>query len=70
MNTGIFIRAQIDGRWLSVDIGDTKLTADQTLIWLRSRGGMNHWAENVVLALLGKEQIARADDVAPQEVTP
>ncbi len=34
IDTGIFIRAQIEGRWQSLDIGDPRLTAEQLLRWL------------------------------------
>lgn len=34
MNTGVYIRAKIDGRWESIDIGDTRLPADVLLRWL------------------------------------
>lgn len=34
MNTGFYIRAKIDGRWESIDIGDTRLSADVLLRWL------------------------------------
>lgn len=34
MNTGMFIRAQIDGKWQSIDIGDPRLPADKLLEWL------------------------------------
>jgi len=49
--TGIFVRAIVDGRPASVDIAclDKASLHD----WLRSRGGQNEWAENVVLQLLG-----------------
>lgn len=30
-----------------------ELTRDSLLAWLRSRGGANEWAENVILVLLG-----------------
>lgn len=58
METGIFIRAKVEGKWESVDIGDSRLSAVETLSWLRSRGGHNAWAENTVLLLLGKEPVA------------
>jgi hypothetical protein len=55
--TGIFVRAMLpDGSWDSVDI--SHLTAESLLEWLRSRGGKNAWAENVVLTMLGHNQIA------------
>jgi hypothetical protein len=34
MNTGIYIRAIIEGRPESIDIGDTRLPADELLRWL------------------------------------
>jgi hypothetical protein len=55
-NTGIYVRAMgADGRWDSFDI--SQLDRDSLHEWLRSRGGENLWAENVVLTLLGHEQI-------------
>ena len=54
METGIYIRAEIDGKWESVDIGDERLPNEQVLAWLRSRGGDNILAENTVLLLLGR----------------
>ena len=56
METGIFIRAQIGGKWDSVDIGDSRLSDKQVLDWLRSRGGKNEWAERCVMILLGRNQ--------------
>ncbi len=58
METNIFIRAQIDGKWVSVDIGDERLSSEEVVSWLRSRKDDSPWVENVVLCLLGKEQIA------------
>lgn len=53
--TGIPIRARgPDGGWGTFDIFD--LTRDSLKTWLRSRGGENEWAENVVLILLGHER--------------
>ena len=48
--TGIFIRAKNDGKWDSVDIA--ALDKKSLLSFLRSRGGENEWAENVVGILL------------------
>jgi hypothetical protein len=56
METGIFIRAQIDGKWDSVDIGDPKLPDAEVLKWLRSRGGRNEFAERCVMVLLKRDQ--------------
>ena len=53
-DTGIYVRA-IDpaGEWISADI--SQLDRASLTAWLRSRGGENQWAENVVLILLGHE---------------
>lgn len=48
--TGLFVRAW-DGRWVSTDIAT--LDRQSLLTWLRSRGGDNPWAEDVVGILLG-----------------
>lgn len=50
--TGIYVRAQNEkGKWLSADIAH--LSSASLLHWLRSRGGENPLAENVVGILLG-----------------
>jgi len=50
--TGIYVRAQLtDESWESVDIAE--LDSTSLLLWLRSRGGANPFAENVVGILLG-----------------
>ena len=49
--TGIFDRAMREGRPGSYDIAT--LDRDSLFRWLRSRGGANPWAENVVATLLG-----------------
>ena len=59
METGIFIRAEIEGKWESVDIGDERIPDKEILLWLRSRGGVNVWAENVALLLLDREMISK-----------
>ncbi len=61
METGIFIRAQVNGKWDTYDIGDKQLTDAQVLAWLRSRGGKNTWAERVVMTLLGRNQNSVTD---------
>lgn len=58
MNTGIFIRATVDGEVGKFDIGDPKLPTADVLSWLRSKGGKNSLAENTVLVLLGRPRIA------------
>jgi hypothetical protein len=50
--TGICVRAQgIGGKWGAYDIAE--LDKDSLRAWLRSRGGVNKFAENVVFILLG-----------------
>ena len=50
--TGIFVRALTPkGAWKSIDI--IRLEKASLLEWLRSRGGNNPWAEDVVGILLG-----------------
>jgi hypothetical protein len=49
--TGILVRTKVDGKWQPIDI--CCLTKESLLIWLRSRGGKNEWAENTVLIILG-----------------
>lgn len=52
LNTGILVPADtVDGQPVHVDISVLKRTS--LLRWLRSRGGNNPWAENVVGVLLG-----------------
>lgn len=50
-STGIFVRALDGDRWDSVDIA--QLDRSSLLLWLRSRGGDNPWAEDVVGIILG-----------------
>jgi hypothetical protein len=52
-STGIYVRAMKDGKWESVDIYELDLPS--LMLWLRSRGGDNPWAENTVAILLGHE---------------
>jgi len=54
--TGIYVRAQNEaGTFSAFDI--VRLDRVSLLAWLRSRGGENIWAENVVLQLLGHKPI-------------
>lgn len=54
--TGIYIRAKYPaGGWGSVDIAHLDRVSLHR--FLRGRGGENLWAENVVMTLLGHEQI-------------
>jgi hypothetical protein len=34
METNIYIRAKVDGKWQSVDVADPRLPADMLLRWL------------------------------------
>ena len=56
MNTGIFIRAQINGQWMSIDIGDKTLSNEQFLEWLHSKGGKGGYEEQLILLLLERKQ--------------
>jgi len=58
MKTGIYIRVQVGGNWGAYDIADPQVSDEQILTWLRSRGGKNAWAEDCVLAILGRGQVA------------
>lgn len=59
IETGIYVRAlNEDKKWESVDI--SHLDRDSLQSWLRSRGGENQWAENVVMILLGHEPMEAA----------
>lgn len=52
MGCGIMVRALSQaGQYESFDIAE--LDRQSLFVWLRSRGGSNPWAENVVLVLLG-----------------
>jgi hypothetical protein len=48
--TGIYVRAKYHDKWGAHDIA--VLTRESLFQWLRSRGGANDWAEQVVFALL------------------
>lgn len=61
--TGMYVRAEIDGRWGAHDIA--VLTKESLLEWLRSRGGHNRWAEGIVASLLGHPEEAELDPVLP-----
>ena len=66
--TGIYVRALTGnpqfggGVWGSHDIAH--LTRESLLVWLRSRGGENAWAENVVGILLGHGHIVNGGPIA------
>ena len=64
--TGIYVRAIKDGRPGSYDIAT--LDRDSLFRWLRSRGGANPWAENIVAALLGQAPPLPAPSRAPPEL--
>lgn len=58
--TGIYVRGLLNNQWISTDM--YFLDVESTLVWLRSRGGANLWAENLILLLLGHRQV-EADEV-------
>lgn len=48
--TGIYVRAEVDGKFAAYDIYELDKTS--LIEWLRSREGKNAWMESVVLHLL------------------
>ena len=55
--TAILVRAKLpDGSFGPVDIAE--LDRDSLHAWLRSRGGKNLWAENLILAMLDHPQLS------------
>lgn len=50
-STGIYIRAKYQESWGSYDIYE--LDKESLIKFLKSRGGDNQWAENVVGVMLG-----------------
>lgn len=58
--TGIYVRAQRNKKWESVDIAE--LDAPSLLAWLRSRGGHNPLAEDVVGILFGHGHLTPKDE--------
>lgn len=55
METGIFVRVCLEGKWQSVDIGDEQLPDEEVCKWLRT-GGNNPLAENTVMEFLGRKR--------------
>ena len=64
--TGIYVRALRDNIPGSYDIAT--LDRDSLFRWLRSRGGANPWAENIVAVLLGQAPPLPAPSRAPPEL--
>lgn len=54
-STGYYVRARDNDKPVNADISE--LDRDSLIHWLRSRGGANEWAEDVVLGLLGHPPI-------------
>lgn len=54
--TGILVRMKVAGKWDGYDIADPRVSDEQVVKWLRSRGKKNEWAERCVLLLLGRDQ--------------
>jgi hypothetical protein len=59
--TGILVRAKLGGVVGNYDIAE--LDKASLLAWLRSRGGDNPWAEDVVGILLGHGYLHEPKDV-------
>lgn len=57
--TNIFVRARKGQEFVSVDIAE--LDRASLLAWLRSRGGENVWAENVIGILLDHGHLTELD---------
>lgn len=58
--TGVLVRARMpDDTWGNADIAE--LDRISLMRWLRSRGGMNLWAENTVICLLGWPQFSEEE---------
>jgi hypothetical protein len=65
--SGIYVRALDGERWVSVDIVD--LDKESLLHWLRSRGGDNPWAEDVVGILLGHGHLHAVESLDSTKVS-
>jgi len=61
IKTGIYIRAWSDSKNKFVSADILHLDKDSLLEWLKSRGGDNPWAEDVVGILLGHGHLHKAD---------
>ena len=59
--TGIFIRAWSDEKDKFVNADIYHLDKESLLEWLKSRGGDNPWAEDVVGILLGHGHLHKVD---------
>ena len=59
IETSVFVRAKTPDGWDSVDIAT--LDKSSLLSWLRSRGGDNRWAEDLVGILLGHGHLHPTD---------
>ena len=57
--TGILVRAKYYDNWIAADIAD--LDKASLLVWLKSRGGNNPWAEDTVGILLGHGGLHKAE---------
>lgn len=58
MYTGIFIRAQVDGKWGSYDIGDPALPDSEVVGWMESRhdDAGHKYLMRLVMLLLDRSQ--------------
>lgn len=64
-STGLYVRAQDAGRWVTADLAD--LDTDSLMRWLRSRGGENPWAEATVLMLLGHDPTVKGEGFTDEQ---
>jgi len=68
IKTGIYVRAKSGDKWVTTDVAN--ITSRSLLVWLRSRGGRNDWAEDCVGILLGHGPIATLRGEPEQDQTP
>jgi len=54
MQTGIYIRALVQGIYRNYDIGDPELPDDEVVKWLREHEVESGFMERLVLILLGR----------------
>ena len=59
MKTGVFIRAEVDGRWDNYDIGDSRLPDSVVAKWInaQSEGGIG-FLKRLAMILLGRDPTA------------
>ena len=65
METGIFIRAEVNGKWGNYDIGDKALNDVEVVRWMRQcyRDNGVEFYERLVLACLERNSVMAAPGV-------